>query len=284
MSKRNPHYHSAHDAWVNTLEYILDHGRNIGPRGLATTEVLDNCFSFDMIDPIIKSFARNLNYKFLCAEAEWITRGSNLVEDLTKYNSQMAKFSDDGVILSGAYGLPYMEQFDYVVNALVKDVNTRQAAMTIWSRNPASSKDIPCTVAMVFTIRDNRFDAHVFMRSSDAWLGLPYDIFSFTMMAMKILCEYNLRADHKSGAFITPGKMFLKLVSSHLYAEHIESAYSVIAEYNSQGRFIKKTPMPDFCWTNWEQVQGRMMSFMDSNVPKNTLFNFNFVNDDDCPF
>lgn len=279
MRNNIPHYTNATAAWLNTLKYILQKGDYIGPRGKHTIEVLDNCFSFNMIDPVVNSPVRRLNTKFMCAEAEWITRGSNKVEDLVKYNSQMAKFSDDGVILSGAYGLPYMDQFDSVVESLEKDLDTRQAAMTIWKPNPPSSKDIPCTVAMVFNVRNGRFNTHVFMRSSDAWLGLPYDIFSFAMMSMKILCELNLRLrrDQPYGPTILslmPGEMHLKLVSSHLYEEHFESAREVIIEEYGLGIFSEPNWMPSMCWTNWELTQNYLLSFMELDFPRTTPFSW----------
>jgi thymidylate synthase len=40
------------------------------------------------------------------------------------------------------------QQLDYVVEALVKDNDSRQAVLTIWRPSPAPSKDIPCTVSI----------------------------------------------------------------------------------------------------------------------------------------
>lgn len=265
MSRRIPHYQNATTAWLKTIEYILENGSEVKARGSDTIEVLDNCFSFDMSDPIVVNTHRKLNYKFMAAEAEWITRGSNKLEDLTKYNSNMAKFSDDGVILSGAYGLPYMNQFDNVLLALVKDEYTRQAAMTIWQSNPRDSKDIPCTVAMVFNIRDGYFNSHVFMRSSDAWLGLPYDMFSFAMMALKILSAYN----GITGYNVKLGKMHLKLVSSHLYAIHTESALQ--AAENVISKECDYRPMNKDYYSNWDAMQNHLLDFMEEPHSSFTL-------------
>lgn len=72
---------------------------------------------------------------------------------------------------------------------------------------------------MVFQIRDDLFNAHVFMRSSDVWLGLPYDIFSFTMIAEWVRLHHNLgSAAVRAG----PGELFVTAASSHLYQEDLE--------------------------------------------------------------
>jgi len=123
---------------------------------------------------------RKLNYAFSLAEVLWIWSGSSLVEPLLPYNKQMAKYSDDGTTLAGAYGPPIGTQITYVLNLLKHDRDTRQAVITIWQPSPKPSKDIPCTIMLHFMVRDFALNLSVYMRSNDAWLGFPYDIFTFT--------------------------------------------------------------------------------------------------------
>jgi thymidylate synthase len=147
----------------------------------------------------------------MAAEALWILDGSDQLSELVRYNPNMAAFSDDGVTLAGAYGPRIMPQIPYVVSKLREDRDTRQAALTIWTPSPAPSKDIPCTVAMDFKVRDGKLNLHVFMRSSDIWLGLPYDVFSFSCVAY-LVCS--ILGD------VTPGTLYLTAASSHLYERH----------------------------------------------------------------
>jgi len=122
----------------------------------------------------------------MAAEAYWILTGSSQVEEVSRYCKRIAEFSDDGRHLQGAYGPRFVSQIKYVVDKLIDDRWTRQAVMTFWERNPRDSRDIPCTVMAQFLIRDGKLHMLVAMRSSDAWLGVPYDIFSFSMMAVYI--------------------------------------------------------------------------------------------------
>jgi thymidylate synthase len=162
-----------------------------------------------MVDPVITIPERKLNYKFMLAEAIWILTGDNRLEPLTCYCKRMAEFSDDGVTLNGAYGIPYREQLMYVVDKLQSSPDTRQAVMTFWERCPSPSKDIPCTTALQFLIRGGMLHLNVFMRSWDLWLGFPYDIFSFSMIATHV--STFLRN-------VEPGMLTVTAGSAHIYS------------------------------------------------------------------
>ncbi len=81
---------------------------------------------------------------------------------------------------------------------------------------------MPCTIALFFNLRNGLLNTHVFMRSSDAWLGLPYDAFNFTMITCEVLKQLN--ADLLPGLHLDLGTQYLTMVSSHLYEQHWDLA------------------------------------------------------------
>lgn len=235
------YYKNATRAWHHILRSITENGEPNAPRGLPTKEVPHLTLAFDMVRPVIYSATRKLSYRFMAAEALWIISGDDRLEPLMPFNRAMANFSDDGGKLAGAYGVPFADQYRYVTQTLATDLSSRQATMTLWRPNPAPSKDIPCTVVLDFKIRRDPFDArraldlHVFMRSSDAWLGVPYDFFSFTMMALRVACivnlEYGQRADRDGTrpAIEKLGRLYFTAASSHLYAERWAPVEEILA-------------------------------------------------------
>ena len=140
-------------------------------------------------------------------------------EDIAKLDELGFFPSDDGETFFGAYGPKIVAQLDYVVAKLLEDQDTRQAGLTIWRENPPATKDVPCTVAAFFNIRNGQLNAHVFMRSSDVWLGVPYDVFNFSMLAHLVCAHLN-----KRGLRVAPGHLFLTAASSHLYAINWDDA------------------------------------------------------------
>ncbi len=202
------------DIWAQMMTHCVQ-GRKIFVRNRWCREIVAYQTVIPMMRPLMTVKHRKLSYRLAAAEALWILEGRNDVEFLAKYAPRYREFSDDGVTLYGAYGVRYKEQIKSVVDALQEDRNTRRAVMTTWIPNPRNSRDIPCTVSIQFLIRNDEFYTIVNMRSSDAWLGWPYDVFSFTMMSLDVI----LRLDDKT---LKPGMIVLMAGSQHLYEDDIQ--------------------------------------------------------------
>ena len=197
------------------------------PRGMEIRERLGYTSIVDMNQPILNIAERKLNYAFLFGEAEWILSGSNRVRDIAPTLPGIAKFSDNGETFRGAYGPKVVEQLDYVVDMLKQDEHTRQAVLTIWRENPRPSRDIPCTIAMQFFIRDNALHCQVFMRSSDAFLGWGYDVFNFSMISLYVLAELKKHASAGSPP-LRLGVLRLTAGSQHIYARDYEVIRAIL--------------------------------------------------------
>ncbi len=122
-------------------------------------------------------------------ELLWYLAKSNDLKFITYYIKDYKDFSDDGKTIYGAYGprLFNMDGNDQVANVirlLKKKPSSRQAVIQLFKGTDIleEHKDIPCTCTLQFMIRENKMHMFVNMRSNDAYLGLPHDIFSFTML------------------------------------------------------------------------------------------------------
>lgn len=198
------------------------------PRGRKTYECLQSTVTYDMRRSVLIEPERKLSYRYMAAEAYWILKGYNTVKDIEPFNPHIAPFSDDGVTFFGAYGPPIMGQLPYVLHKLYDDRDSRQAGLTIWRQNPPPTKDVPCTIAMFFMIRDNQLHLSVYMRSSDVWLGLPYDAFAFSMVGHMVCAKYNQDANLESRTPISPGSVMITAASSHLYDDNFDAAFNVM--------------------------------------------------------
>ncbi len=215
---------STNTQYMDCLSELIRSNRATSPRGMLTFELLNDIFTCEMVEPAITITTRKLNYHFMMAEAWWILTGSNKLSDLVPYMRTYENYSDDGRTLYGAYGPSFVEQVDSVVDKLLKDSDTRQAVMTFWIKNPKPSKDIPCTIGAQFMIRDNYLDMTVMMRSQDAWKGLPYDIFSFSMMAQYVKLEMYARM----GMYCPLGKLTIFAGSRHLYNDDRHKVFQIL--------------------------------------------------------
>ena len=202
--------------WKGQLALLLGHGERKAPRELETIELCFTQTRVDMRHPVVLNPLRKMGYKFMCAEAAWILRGDNRVMSIEKYSKAISNFSDDGIWFRGSYGPPVLEQLQYVVNTLVDDPESRQAVLSIWRPRPGPSRDVPCTVSMQFMIRRDLLHCLVNMRSSDAWLGWPYDQFNFSCISAVVAAAYSKCRGHRPALQL--GTLVTTMGSSHLYS------------------------------------------------------------------
>lgn len=217
------------NAYQDLLRFVLFEGTNRYVRGFQTREISPILLVTDNpLQNILSNSARKINKSFMVAEFLWIALGRQDVDMVSFYNKNIANFSDNGKIFNGAYGPKIMNQLGYIGDCFRKDINTRQAVITIWERNPRSSKDIPCTIAIQFLHREGKLDMIVNMRSNDIWLGLPYDFYNFTMIQNYAAFKLGLkigRYSHFAG-------------SLHLYDQHYEVANYASADLKSRYSLI----------------------------------------------
>ena len=211
----------ATEEWLRLLRLLLAQGNQVNPRDQASLELLNYSITIPMTAPIVLSQHRALGYKFMAAEAAWILSGDNRVDTIAPYAKHIKEFSDDGVRFFGAYGPPVRDQLGHVIKTLSHDLSSRQAVLTLWRPNPPLSRDIPCTIALQWMIRGGQLHCFATMRSSDAWLGVPYDWFNFSMISLAVLLELSLPD-------VRLGDLYFTAASEHLYLRNKNRAETCV--------------------------------------------------------
>lgn len=212
----------ATSVWLKQLERLVQ-APELEIRGAKVKERFGEQLTIDMNAPFVRESSRKISEAFRFAEAYWILSGDNKVSSICPYAPSIEYFSDNGYVFQGAYGPKVTEQLLYVCDNLKLDFNSRQAVISIWRENPRVSKDIPCTLTLQFLIRNSAIHCVATMRSSDIWLGLPYDIFNFTCIT-----EWIRLAVNKAVGPLARGSLIMNLGSSHLYVHNYERAEATV--------------------------------------------------------
>lgn len=234
-------YASMDQLWVATLADIINHGDKLDSRAGGCKEIVG--WSAQLIAPqnnFVTHPDRKMSSSYACGELLWYLSQRNEVDMITTYAPSYANFANDGYA-NGAYGWRwannpgirahkiYSNQFDAAITLLKKSPNTRQAVITSWDSGDVADaiggkfNDIPCTLSLQFLLRDSRLHMVVSMRSNDAWLGLPYDVFCFTsiqsLMANALEVELGTYTHHVG--------------SMHLYDKNDSKARKVLSTPHS---------------------------------------------------
>lgn len=255
--------------WVNDLIRVMGFGLPQSPRAQATHEIVGYTSPVDMSRPVITNEYRKLGYKFMAAEAAWIMNGDNRVSTIAPYSKHIPDFSDDGVRFFGAYGPKIVDQLPHIIKTLGEDNSSRQAVINIWRESPPPSKDIPCTVSVQWLIRDGQLHCIDFMRSSDLWLGHPYDVFNFSMLSAGIACELR----NKYGLDLTLGSLNLIAGSKHLYKRNWDAAEELVSNWKggkegqpsptlSIERFDSYENLVEVLWDSANSERGALEPFL----------------------
>lgn len=226
---------SADRSWIRDLEQVFRFGNKSSPRGMPIYETLAMTSKISMKDPVILNNHRKLGYKFMAAEAAWILSGDDRVETIAPYSKEISKFSDDGVHFFGAYGPKVKSQIDYVIATLLNDISSRQAVINIWRENPGPTKDVPCTLSLQFLVRLGRLHCVASMRSSDLWLGHPYDIVNFSAISFAILLQLEALLKDQVAGSIDLGDLFLTAGSKHLYQRNVADVSFLLDKFEDEG-------------------------------------------------
>jgi thymidylate synthase len=213
--------------YKQVLRNLVD-ARAVAPPGIAKREVIGAPLTRSDPGPnVLVLPTRKLNHHFMVAEFIWMMCGQNHTQLIEPFNKSIMIAADEGMTsFAGAYGPKIIDQVPYVVDTLRKDPSSRQAVLTIWRERPRASKDVPCTVSMQFFVRDGALHMVTHMRSNDAWLGLPYDVFNFTMLQRYVLSMLPSVA-HSLGEY------HHMVGSLHLYERDVEKARALLHDTGS---------------------------------------------------
>jgi thymidylate synthase len=252
---------NADDAYTQTLSKLLEHGRKVSAGESESIgserdfhEILN--FSVRIERPSAKlvfNEARRINLPAAVARFVWMMAGSERLKDIKFYEPKVESFSDDGIIVPGSsYGhrmlnpRPGLNQLEAVIDRIKNDVHTRRAAVSIYQPGDASraSSDIPCAFGLFYNVRDGGLHATTLMRSNNAFILLPYNVFEFTLVAEIVAKEVGVSLD----------SMTHSAISMHLFDSAVEGAKDVI-EQRPKREALPSLPTPPSNPSPLEQVR-----------------------------
>ncbi len=216
------------------LKEIMEHGvdregRNGVTRGLFTREL-----RFKMADGFPATTTKKLAFRSVAAELFWFMSGCSDNNELNKlgctiwngnanaeYWKHKAKFDGD---LGRVYGVQWrnwrrpdgttVDQLDTVIERIRKDPNDRRLIVSAW--NPGELDEMalpPCHMMFQFSVTNGGLSLHMFQRSCDTFLGVPFNIASYALMLHLVAQMTDL----------VPDELILTLGDVHIYHTHFDA-------------------------------------------------------------
>lgn len=189
---------------------------------------------------------------FSClGELFWYLAKTNNVKFIAHYVSRYRDESDDGRVVHGGYGPRLFamdnrhDQIQNVIALLKKNQDSRRAVIQLFDaadidHSAARHKEIPCTCTLQFMVRQRRLHMFTNMRSNDAFIGLPHDVFVFTMLQEIIARSLGLEL----------GKYKHFAASLHLYKKDADGARQFLEEGWQSTEFCMPPMPPGDPWSS----------------------------------
>ncbi len=228
----------------NALEHILKNGKNKNDRtGVGTRSVFGYQMRFNLQEGFPAVTTKKLAWRAVVSELLWFLEGSGderrLAEilhgtrDLEKktiwtanaeadYWKHKAKYEGD---LGRVYGVQWrkwqrpflnsnVDQLENLIEGIKKDPDGRRHIMTAWNPGELDQMALPpCHILSQFDVTDGKLSCQMYQRSCDMFLGVPFNIASYSLLTHIIARECNLQV----GDFIWTGG------DCHIYNNHIDA-------------------------------------------------------------
>lgn len=206
------------------------------PRGQKVRDLWNGSATLDLAASPCTSFeARKFNLNYAKKELLWYLQADKQADWIEQHATMWKKLKQEDGSYHSNYGQYIFgdcaagtTQFDYVVQSLKNDRDTRRASMVLLHPNHLyhDNTDMVCTHGIDFTIMDNKLHMSVYMRSNDVIFGFTNDVFCFWWIAQ--LVYYNLLETYPD---LELGKYYHHAHSMHVYDRH----YDMIEQITSEG-------------------------------------------------
>ena len=214
-------------AYLDLLDDVLEHGSRKADRtGTGTLSVFGRQLRFGLEASFPLLTTKKLHLKSIIYELLWFLRGDTNVKWLQERGvSIWDEWADEKGELGPVYGYQWrhwrtpdgreIDQIAQVISALRKKPESRRHLVSAW--NPADVDKMalpPCHALFQFWVADGRISCQMYQRSADLFLGVPFNIASYSLLTLMVAQVTNLQ----------PGDFILTLGDAHLYLNHLDQA------------------------------------------------------------
>jgi len=212
------------------LRLVLEHGQARDDRtGTGTLSFFGAQTRFDLRPagpgfPLLTT--KKLHIKSIIYELLWFLRGDTNIRYLNEHGVTIwNEWADNNGDLGRVYGAQWrdwrgeggvrIDQIDSVITEMKSDPQSRRLIVSAW--NPAEIGRValpPCHVLFQFYVQDGELSCQLYQRSCDLFLGVPFNIASYSLLTMMVAHVVDL----------TPGDFVHTFGDLHLYKNHLEQA------------------------------------------------------------
>ncbi len=211
--------------YLELCHHILDKGTEKKNRTDINTI---STFGYQMRFDLSKGFplltTKKLHLKSIIYELLWFIKGNTNVKFLQDNGVRIwNEWADEEGNLGPIYGHQWrkwestdgkvIDQLSQLIHEIKTNPNSRRLIISAWNVGDLDKMALPpCHLLFQFYVKDNQLSCQLYQRSADVFLGVPFNIASYSLLTMMIAQVCNLE----------PLEFIHTIGDAHIYLNHLE--------------------------------------------------------------
>lgn len=211
--------------YLDLMRHVRDTGVLRGDRtGTGTYSVFGHQMRFDLDDGFPLVTTKRTFFRGIVHELLWFLRGSTNIGYLVDNDVHIwDEWADENGELGPVYGAQWrswpsrdggvIDQVAGVVESIATNPDSRRHIVSAWNVDQLDDMALPpCHLLFQFYVADGKLSCQLYQRSADLFLGVPFNIASYSLLTMMIAQVTGL----------APGTFVHTLGDAHIYVNHLD--------------------------------------------------------------
>ncbi|NOY49086.1 MAG: thymidylate synthase [Chlorobi bacterium] len=221
--------------YLDLLNEVLSKGiKKTDRTGTGTISYFGPQLRFDLKDGFPMLTTKKLHLKSIIYELLWFLKGDTNIKYLQENGVRIwNEWADENGDLGPVYGAQWrnwnaegIDQISMAIDQIKNNPDSRRIIVSAWNPSvmPESGKTFaenvaagnaalpPCHAWFQFYVADGKLSLQMYQRSADIFLGVPFNIASYSLLLLMVAQVTNLQA----------GEFVHTFGDAHIYLNHID--------------------------------------------------------------
>jgi len=213
--------------YLELLNHVRTHGVKKDDRtGTGTISVFGYQTRYNLSEGFPAITTKKLHFRSIIGELLWFLSGDTNIKSLHEYGvSIWDEWADEDGNLGPIYGYQWrswptadgrhVDQITKLLEQIKSNPDSRRHIVSGWNVGEIEKMALPpCHTLFQFYVVEGRLSCQLYQRSADIFLGVPFNIASYSLLTLMIAQVLGLK----------PGDFVHTLGDAHLYLNHLEQA------------------------------------------------------------
>ncbi len=211
--------------YLDLLDHVLKNGTEKADRtGTGTISVFGYQARFDLAKGFPLLTTKKLHLPSIIHELLWFLKGETNIAYLKENNIRIwDDWADENGELGHIYGYQWrswpapggrsIDQIAGVIDSIKNNPDSRRHLVSAWNPGDLDKMALPpCHILFQFYVAEGKLSCQLYQRSADIFLGVPFNIASYSLLTMMVARVTGLAA----------GEFIHTFGDAHIYLNHLD--------------------------------------------------------------